>query len=339
MYAHVARLQAGQPRRDRHRAAGERLPRRHQRRAVRRPDHGHVHRRRDRPAATSLLTLSKRRRRRRTSSCATTRWAQAGRGGRHRPAHRRDPGAGLDAQLRPEPAGQPRHRRRPRRRTTSWTRTRTSRCSNRALAETLPAGLDVQGRRRPRPRWQNGVTPGHRRSRPARATPPPDLGTPIRNAPGVDLPRRRRSPCSNALTESCNTAFAQLGVDSSAPTSSRQTAQAFGFEQDDLTVGQLDEDGCRVAASQTGDMQTPGRQRRPGRAGPVLRSASTTSRMTPLQGAMIAAAIANNGSADAAVPGRQLHGAGPAPPIYTRAARRSCARRSAAQVAERPAAR
>src|SRR3712207_7326262 len=33
---------------------------------------------------------------------------QEGRRGRHRPAYRGDPGDGVDAQLRPEPAGQPR---------------------------------------------------------------------------------------------------------------------------------------------------------------------------------------------------------------------------------------
>jgi peptidoglycan glycosyltransferase len=96
-----------------------------------------------------------------------------------------------------------------------------------------------------------------------------------------------------ALTESCNTGFAQLGVKLGRE-KVKETAQAFGFEQDDLTVGDLEGGGLPVSASHTGDIANAD--------GSVDEGALAQSsigqrdvRMTTLQGAMIAATVANGG--------------------------------------------
>ncbi|WP_250000617.1 penicillin-binding protein 2 [Actinoplanes sp. M2I2] len=96
-----------------------------------------------------------------------------------------------------------------------------------------------------------------------------------------------------ALTESCNTGYARLGV-----TLGRDkvlaAAKNFGFQDDQLTVGNLEGGGLPVAASDTGKITNPD--------GTVDKGALAQSsigqrdvRMTPLQGAMIAAAVANGG--------------------------------------------
>ena len=96
-----------------------------------------------------------------------------------------------------------------------------------------------------------------------------------------------------ALTESCNTAFAQLGVRYGAA-ELKEKARQFGFEDEDLTVGRVNGDGMPVAASRTGDIANPD-----GTEDPAALAQSAIGqnnvRMTPLQGAMIAAAVANGG--------------------------------------------
>jgi peptidoglycan glycosyltransferase len=97
-----------------------------------------------------------------------------------------------------------------------------------------------------------------------------------------------------ALTESCNTGFARLGV-----TLGRDkvisTAKAFGFEDSALTVGNLESNtGLPVAASRTGDILNPGGSTDKG----ALAQSSIGQRdvrMTPLQGALMAATVANGG--------------------------------------------
>jgi peptidoglycan glycosyltransferase len=75
----------------------------------------------------------------------------------------------------------------------------------------------------------------------------------------------------------------------------KAAAQQFGFEQPNLTVGQLNGGGSPVAASHTGDMLNPD-----GSENPAAVAQSSIGqfnvRMTPLQGALIAAAVANGGS-------------------------------------------
>ncbi|WP_405428638.1 peptidoglycan D,D-transpeptidase FtsI family protein [Micromonospora sp. NBC_00617] len=162
---------------------------------------------------------------------------------------------------------------------------------NRALSETLPPGstfkIVVAAAA-----LENGVT---------KTTPipagssytPPTSGSPIRNAVPSICPEPQVT-LLEAVTESCNTGFAQLGVRLGAD-KVKEKARQFGFEQEDLTVGQLGEGGLRTAASRTGDMQNPD-----GSTDPAALAQSSIGqnnvRMTPLQGAMIAGSVANGGS-------------------------------------------
>jgi peptidoglycan glycosyltransferase len=96
-----------------------------------------------------------------------------------------------------------------------------------------------------------------------------------------------------ALTESCNTGFAQLGVKLGAD-KIKGMATAFGFEDDKLTVGNLDGGGIPVAASHTGDITNPDGSTDKG----ALAQSSIGQRdvrMTPLQGALMAATVADGG--------------------------------------------
>jgi peptidoglycan glycosyltransferase len=120
----------------------------------------------------------------------------------------------------------------------------------------------------------------------------PGTTTPIRNAEEETCPGSRIT-LKEALTESCNTGYAQLGVKLGAD-KVKKMAQAFGFEQTDLTVGDLEGGGLPVAASHTGAIQN--------KDGSVDQAALAQSsigqanvQMTPLQGALIAATVANGG--------------------------------------------
>ncbi len=122
----------------------------------------------------------------------------------------------------------------------------------------------------------------------------PDTTTPIRNAPGVNCPDE--ITLRNALRVSCNTAFARLGVEQVGADRLKQTAQAFGFE----TAPAFDRDEknlLRTSPSVTGGMLNtnvdPPTVDRPALAQSCIGQREV--QMTPLQGAMIAAAIANNG--------------------------------------------
>ncbi|WCN81601.1 peptidoglycan D,D-transpeptidase FtsI family protein [Micromonospora sp. LH3U1] len=161
---------------------------------------------------------------------------------------------------------------------------------NRALSETLPPGstfkIVVAAAA-----LENGI--GKTTQIPAGPSwTPPTSGSPIRNADPSICPNPQVS-LLDAVTYSCNTGFAQLGVQLGADTL-KEKARQFGFEQDDLTVGQLGEDGLPTAASRTGDMQNPD-----GSTDPAALAQSSIGqnnvRMTPLQGALIAAAVANDG--------------------------------------------
>ncbi|GAB3357194.1 penicillin-binding protein 2 [Micromonospora halotolerans] len=164
--------------------------------------------------------------------------------------------------------------------------------ANRALAETLPPGstfkIVVAAAA-----LENGVT--QQTEIPAGSTyTPPTSGTPIRNAAPTICPESQVT-LREAVTESCNTGFARLGGRLGAD-KIKEKARAFGFEEDDLTVGEAGEKGgLPVAASRTGDMQNPD-----GSTDPAALAQSSIGqnnvRMTPLQGALIAATVANGGS-------------------------------------------
>ncbi|MFU8853891.1 peptidoglycan D,D-transpeptidase FtsI family protein [Micromonospora sp. SL1-18] len=166
--------------------------------------------------------------------------------------------------------------------------------ANRALSETLPPGstfkIVVAAAA-----LENGVTKETEIPAGSNWT-PPTAGKPIENAarsicPG---PPGTKVTLKDAVTYSCNTGFAQLGVTLGAD-KVKDAARQFGFEQDDLTVGQLGKGGLSVAASRTGDMQNED-----GSTDPAALAQSSIGqnnvRMTPLQGALIAAAVANDGS-------------------------------------------
>ncbi|MEU1752210.1 penicillin-binding protein 2 [Micromonospora matsumotoense] len=161
---------------------------------------------------------------------------------------------------------------------------------NRALSEVLPPGstfkIVVAAAA-----LENGV--GKDTEIPAGPSwTPPTSGAAIRNAAPSICPEAQVT-LMDAVTESCNTGFAQLGVRLGADTV-KEKARQFGFEQDDLSVGQLGEGGLPVAASRTGDMQNPD-----GGTDPAALAQSSIGqnnvRMTPLQGALIAGSVANKG--------------------------------------------
>jgi peptidoglycan glycosyltransferase len=161
---------------------------------------------------------------------------------------------------------------------------------NRAIADTKPPGSTFKVLIAAAA-LQNGRTPDSVIQAGASYT-APGTTVPIRNS-GDQVCPASRITLKQALTTSCNTGFARLGVDLGADTV-KKTAQAFGFAQTGLTVGNLTGGGLPVAASDTGAMSDGN--------GGIDRAALAQSaigqrdvRMTVLQGAMIAATVANDG--------------------------------------------
>ncbi|MEV6303693.1 penicillin-binding protein 2 [Actinoplanes sp. NPDC051861] len=118
-------------------------------------------------------------------------------------------------------------------------------------------------------------------------------GATIRNSEDEVCPGRQIT-LKDALTTSCNTGYARLGVKLGAD-KVKDTAKAFGFEDEALKVGDLESgDGLAVAASRTGDIANPD-----GSTDTAALAQSSLGqrdvRMTPLEGAMIAATVANGG--------------------------------------------
>jgi len=161
---------------------------------------------------------------------------------------------------------------------------------NRALSETYPPGstfkvIDTAAA------LENGYT--QQTQIPAgpvyRA---PTSGTDIRNAAASICPEAQVS-LREALTESCNTGYAQLAVALGAD-KIKDEARKFGFGQTDLTCGRLNGEGLPVATSETGEIKNPD-----GGDDPAALAQSgigqNNVRMTPMQGALIAAAVANDG--------------------------------------------
>lgn len=110
----------------------------------------------------------------------------------------------------------------------------------------------------------------------------PGTSRPLNNFDGEACAASGEQPLIDALTISCNTAFAELGVELGED-SIRSTAEAFGIDQGrfdmpltvaESTVGDIDGD-AQLAVASIGQQNV---------------------QITPLQGAMIAAAIANDGT-------------------------------------------
>ncbi|MDG4822237.1 penicillin-binding protein 2 [Asanoa sp. WMMD1127] len=161
---------------------------------------------------------------------------------------------------------------------------------NRALSETYPPGstfkvIDAAAA------LENGYTQQTQISAGSSYT-PPTSGTDIRNAAASICPEAQVS-LREALTESCNTGFAKLAVALGAD-KIKDEARKFGFGRTDLTCGRLNAEGLPVAPSETGDIKNPD-----GGDDPAALAQSgigqNNVRMTPMQGALIAAAVANNG--------------------------------------------
>ncbi|HEV7823932.1 MAG TPA: penicillin-binding protein 2 [Mycobacteriales bacterium] len=150
---------------------------------------------------------------------------------------------------------------------------------NRALRETYPPGstfkVVVSAAA-----LAEGLTPASKIPA-GRSYTAPGTRTPIRNFAGTNC-TGDPTTLDLALTVSCNTAFAQLGVRLGAGTVARQ-AHAFGFDQ---AAPAVPLDTVRSEFGSPADA-------------PSLAQSSIGQRdvrMTPLQGAMIAAGVANNGT-------------------------------------------
>ena len=124
---------------------------------------------------------------------------------------------------------------------------------------------------------------------------PPQTDHKITNAAASICPEPQVT-LIEALTESCNTGYAQLGVTLGSQ-AIIDTATAFGFNDPALTYGRLDSDVKQspVAESVVGKLTRDDGQPDP----PKIAQSSIGQndvRMTPMEGAMMAAPVANNGS-------------------------------------------
>jgi peptidoglycan glycosyltransferase len=161
---------------------------------------------------------------------------------------------------------------------------------NRAFSETYPPGstfkvIDsaaaLKAGMKPSDVIQGG--PGY--------TPPQTTHT-IPNEDGVVCPDQ--ITLIQALTVSCNTAFSRLAVEKIGADKLKQMAQGFGFEQTPR-IDQDDRNVMGVVPSHTGSMLDPnGQVDQPTVALSAIGQSNV--RMTPLQGALIAATVADGGS-------------------------------------------
>ncbi|HLL64327.1 MAG TPA: penicillin-binding transpeptidase domain-containing protein [Micromonosporaceae bacterium] len=120
---------------------------------------------------------------------------------------------------------------------------------------------------------------------------PPESGSfTMKNAPGVNCPDQLT--LKEALRISCNTAFARLGVEVIKADRLKATAKAFGFEEAPLFTDD-NKNAMGTATSRTGTMSEGGRVE------PAFVAQSSIGQkdveMSPLQGALVAATVANGG--------------------------------------------
>lgn len=183
---------------------------------------------------------------------------------------------------------------------------------NRALSEVLPPGstfkvIDAAAA------LESGIGKNTRIPAGSSYT-APTSGTPIRNAVPSICPESQVT-LIEALTESCNTGFAQLAVRLGAE-KIKEKARQFGFEDEELSCGRLNGGGLPVAASRTGEMKNPdGSEDKAALAQSAI--GQNNVRMTPLEGAMIAAAVANDGQQMRPYLVQQLRGADLTTNYYT----------------------
>jgi len=150
---------------------------------------------------------------------------------------------------------------------------------NRTISQTLPPGSTFKIVVTTAA-LENGLQPSSVIPAPLTYT-PPQTTVAIPNYEGTSCPGGGQTTLIEALTVSCNTAYAHLGVTLGADKIKAAAAQ-FGIGDPNLTVP------MRVAASGLGPMSDP----------PSVAQSSIGQRdvrLTPLQDAMVAAAVANNG--------------------------------------------
>jgi len=150
---------------------------------------------------------------------------------------------------------------------------------NRALNETFPIGSTMKVIISAAA-LQSGYTPTTMIDSPRTYT-PPQTSRPLPNYEGEVCSSSGHQQLIDALTVSCNTAFAELGVKLGAD-KIRAQAALFGVGDGGLTVP------MSVSTSQLGDLADP----------PKVAQSSIGQRdvrFTPLQEAMVAAAVANDG--------------------------------------------
>ncbi|HEX2075375.1 MAG TPA: penicillin-binding protein 2 [Geodermatophilus sp.] len=110
----------------------------------------------------------------------------------------------------------------------------------------------------------------------------PGTSTQLENFGGSSCSGSGQQPLIDALTVSCNTAFAQLGMDLGEDRV-REMAEAFGMDGEERQIP------LQVAGSSMGDPQNDAELG-------VASIGQQDVRMTPLQAAMIAAGVANDGT-------------------------------------------
>jgi peptidoglycan glycosyltransferase len=140
---------------------------------------------------------------------------------------------------------------------------------------------------------ENGETPSSVLPAGPNYAPPQTGGFTIKNASPSICPEATTT-LLQALTESCNTAFARYGAERLGPDKLKDMAKKFGFESAP-TIDKDEKNSCfQVAASVTGTMQTADGKPDP----PNVAQSSIGQRdveMTPLQNALVAATVANGG--------------------------------------------
>lgn len=161
---------------------------------------------------------------------------------------------------------------------------------NRAVQETFPPGSTFKVVVAAAA-LQNGLTPDSPLVGGSSYT-APDTTTPIKNSPGVVCPDT--ITLQNALKVSCNTAFARYGTETLGVDKLRATANAFGFHERPVIESDPN-NAMNTAASELGDIANPTTKQTDPAALAQSCIGQRDVRMTPLQGALIAAAIANNG--------------------------------------------
>ncbi len=160
---------------------------------------------------------------------------------------------------------------------------------NRALSETYPPGSTFKVITAAAA-LAGGTDPDTRIPSPTQLV-LPQTTRPLRNFGGETCGNGRTSTLTDAMRISCNTAFAQLGLDVGAD-ALREQARAFGFDDEGLrlagTADRLAERGERIATSAFPDDPNP----------PQLGQSAIGQfevRATPLQMALVAAGVANRG--------------------------------------------